>query len=395
MKDVYRVGVIGGGRMGTTHARGYAVHPRTRVVAVADTDPECRELFCRRFACRGYATWAEMLAAEDGLDIAAPILPVRANADAVVAAADAGVRAIFCEKPFTARLADADRMVAACEAKGVLLAAGLVAKNNRVMWEAKRRVDGGEIGQLCCINIYCSNGQGGCHGINLARHFAGYAEVDWVVGWASGDPHSDYEEAYSEGQPFFGQLGGHIRFANGVDVYSHFQVPWRGLEVVGTHGTLFSEHTSSRDLFLWKAEGAADGPPPRQWRLLREVEGAFVHEPARVAADGSRARDAEGWLQVSPTMRDSVQTLVDALDQAAGSRPPPGRVEITTGQDLRAALEVCIALRESARRDHAPVRLPLADRELVMYPEKARWHYKKEIYGGDWYREQLAMHKVE
>ena len=387
-QDCYRVGVIGGGRMGTVHARGYACNPRTEVVAVADTDEEVRRLFCERFECRGYETYEEMLKSEE-LDIAAPILPVRANAGAVRAAAHAGVRAIFCEKPLTARLADADAMIAACEQNDVVIAAGLVAKNRHVFWDAKRHIDAGIIGKMRCINIYCRNNQGGCHGINLARHFADYADVEWVIGWVSGDPHGDHEEAYEEGQRSFGQIGGHIRFANGVDVYSHFQVPWKGIEVIGTHGSLFSEQTSSRDLFLLKGNENGDNPP-RKWRQLHEIPDAYVHEPARANSDGSPVRDEDGWLPVSLTMRDSLRTLVNALDRGASVNE---RLEMTTGQDLRVALEICIAMRESARCEHVPVRLPLRNRALLMYPKKSRWYYKKEIHGEDWYRDALANYQ--
>jgi hypothetical protein len=62
---------------------------------------------------------------------------------------------------------------------------------------------------------------------------------------------------------------------------------------------------------------------------------------------------------------------------------------VTTGDDLRHALEIAIALRESARRGGATVTLPLTDRSLAFFPEKSRWHYKKSVYGRDWYMEQL------
>ena len=77
-KPVYRVALIGGGRQGTHHARGYQLHPRTEVVAVADTDSENRELFMERFGVPGYETYAEMLENED-IDISAPNLPVKAG----------------------------------------------------------------------------------------------------------------------------------------------------------------------------------------------------------------------------------------------------------------------------------------------------------------------------
>ncbi|MCH2659627.1 hypothetical protein MK163_04225 [bacterium] len=60
---------------------------------------------------------------------------------------------------------------------------------------------------------------------------------------------------------------------------------------------------------------------------------------------------------------------------------------------MRHALEIAIALRESQRRGHAAVELPLADRSLAMYPVRARWEYKKEVYGREWYMEQMTMAK--
>jgi len=68
---------------------------------------------------------------------------------------------------------------------------------------------------------------------------------------------------------------------------------------------------------------------------------------------------------------------------------------VTTGDDLRHALEIALALRESHRRGHTEVSLPLEDRNLVMYPEKMRWHYKKDLYGSEWYAQQMANAKRE
>ena len=124
-KPVYRVGLIGGGRQGTHHARGYQLHPRTEVVAVADTDSENRELFMERFGVPGYETYTEMLENED-IDISAPNLPVKANPGAVIASAESGVKGVFSEKPLAGSLADADLMVEACASSGFPFAAGFV-----------------------------------------------------------------------------------------------------------------------------------------------------------------------------------------------------------------------------------------------------------------------------
>jgi hypothetical protein len=67
-------------------------------------------------------------------------------------------------------------------------------------------------------------------------------------------------------------------------------------------------------------------------------------------------------------------------------------LQITSGDDLRHALEIAVAIRESARRDGAAVGLPIEDRSLMMYPQRGRWNYKKDVHGADWYREQMGLH---
>jgi len=371
-KRIYRVGVIGGGRQGTVHARAYVCNPRTNVVAVADTDEEIGRLFYDRFGTVGYTNYNEMLAREQ-IDIAAIVLPVRANPDAVESVATAGVKAVFCEKPLAAWLSDADRTVAACQQTGVLFGAGLVSRNQHQFDDARRMLADGVIGEITHINVYDGNGQGGCLCINLARYFDGDAEADWVVGWVSEDPSSNYEEPHEAGTTGFGHLSGHIRFRSGLDCYLHPPVPWRGVEVVGTKGMLYNQNSSSSDLHLLQAR---TDNVPRGRHALQDASDCFPREPTRITRDGKSVRDAEGWIVNTPGTEQSVQALVDALDNSEPLR-------LTTGTDLRAALEICVGVRESARRKHARIELPLAIRDQPLSPVKARWHYKKEVYGAD------------
>ena len=371
-KARYRVGVIGGGRMGTHHARGYALNLMTEVVAVSDTDAENLALFSERFNVPGYSSYEEMFANEQ-IDIAAPVLPVRANADAVVAAAQAGVKAIFCEKPLTGTLEDADRMVHACRSREILFAAGLVGRNYPEYWKARELIEAGEIGEVQSINIYDKSGQGGCHGINLALHFAGDPDVDWVVGWVEGNPFSDYEEGFKG-------IGGYIRFSNGIECFSHAKSTFhRGItgpiEVIGSHGLVFND---SHGLHLLNAAG---GNGPRRLSGLTEVEGLFGDTRA-----GEVAYDEEGWRIPTPGMTASVRALLDSLETGA-------KLKLSTGEGLRKALEICIAMRESHRQDHSPIKLPLEDRSLKMYPVNTRWNYKKEVYGRERYMADMAACK--
>ena len=377
----YRVALIGGGRAGPSRARAFDVHPLCDVVAVADTDPENLQLTSRRFGATPYATWDEMFAREQ-LDIVLPILPVRPNADAVVAAAEAGVKAIFCEKPLTASLTDADRMVEACASRGIPLGAGVMVSSHPDYRRAYGLASGGTIGRVHRINLYGSNNQGGCHGVNLTRKFAAKAAVEEVIGRVSEDPYSDHEHPYDGAPTGFGNVGGWVRFDNGVEAFLGVDTASQnGIEVIGTRGMILNRNNTGLGLQLRLAPeglervGLADMEP---------VEAGFGEDKSFTI----RGYDEEGWQDPGPVMRAIVDDFMRVLEEG-------GELEITTGDDLRRALEICIALRESHRRGQVPVALPLEDRSLTMYPQRTRWHYKKTIMGREAYMDQLAQQKRE
>lgn len=376
----YRVALIGGGRAGPSRARAFDAHPLCAVVAVADTDPENLALTAGRFGATGYSTFNEMFAKEDPLDIVLPILPVRPNADAVVAAAEAGVKAIFCEKPLTATLADADRMVEACASRGIPFGAGVMVSSHPDYRRAYHMAATGAIGQVYRINLYGSNNQGGCHGMNLIRKFAQKAEIVEVIGRVSGDPFSDHEEPYDEATTGFGDLGGYIRFANGIEAFLGLgDHGLRGIEVVGTRGVILNTDNTGLGLQL---RVASEDCTRVNLIDMKPVESGFL------SADSGAERgfDEAGWRDPGDVMRAIVDDFLRVLEKG-------GSLEITTGDDLRSALEMSIAVRESHRRGHAPLSLPLSDRSLAMYPERMRWHYKKTIFGRKAYMEQMAGQK--
>ncbi len=372
----YKVGLIGAGRAGVPRARAFDLHPSCKVTAIADTDPENLELATRRFGVPGYAGFEEMLANEE-LDIGMAVLPVRPNADAVVALARAGVKAIFCEKPLTASLEDADRMVEETASRGIPLVCGLVASSHPDYQKAYELAASGEIGDIVRINIYEGNSQMGTHGLNVARRFAGKSDADWVVGWVSGDPASETEDEHEDGAPGYGSLGGYVRFANGIDCFTSYGPQgWRAdIEVLGTSGVIRNRNNTGLGFRLLKYKGNAD------WSDLDEVEGVFLARD-----QGDLGYDGEGWRDAEHIMLVIVDEIVEFLETGA-------EIGLSTGDDMRHALEIAIALRESARRDHAVVKLPIQDRGIVMLPVKSRWFYKKTLLGREAYMAELATQK--
>ncbi len=375
----YQVGLIGTGRKGTQHARAFALNPASEVVTAADPDPTNLNLFRERFGLaenQVYADYHEMLASED-LDIVAPILPVKFNPDAVVAAAESGVRAIICEKPVSATLADADRMVEACRATGVKFGAGDMFRNQSQIWKAREIIESGEIGKVQSINYYGSaDSGGGCQTLSMLRFFAWDADVDWVVGWTNGTPMDSSLGTIDAWSDHDQQTGGIIRFANGITAHIHDKpVPRMGVEVVCENGIFTSDYKTFR--FYRRPDGADPNLGNRS--DLEEIEGLPN------AALGFGPWQEDGWQGMSDRQADTAQSMIDALDQDIEPR--------ATGDNGRIVLELSIALRESERRGFAPVKLPLEDRTLQIIPAASRMFWKKEVYGDEWYADQMTKHK--
>ncbi len=82
----YQVGMVGVGRAGTRHARAFALHPKTEVVAGVNRGSETLDVFKERFGVPGYNDFEEMLRKER-IDVACAVLPVRANAEVVTGCA--------------------------------------------------------------------------------------------------------------------------------------------------------------------------------------------------------------------------------------------------------------------------------------------------------------------
>ena len=146
--DTLTVAVIGCGRMGQQYATVYATRPDTRLVAIAEANPERRRAVGERFGVTGLFAGAEELFGAVVPDVAAVVLPVRYIKDAVLAAVAAGVRGVTADKPIAATLADADAMVAACERSGVVFGGGNLQRARADVQEAASWIRRGDFGAI-------------------------------------------------------------------------------------------------------------------------------------------------------------------------------------------------------------------------------------------------------
>ena len=99
--------------LGGTHLGALSNHPRVDLVAGSSRDPGRRERFAQRTQAAVFDDWGRMLEQQQ-LDIVSVATYADVHAEIVMGCVDAGVRAIYCEKPIAQTVNDAARMLEVC-----------------------------------------------------------------------------------------------------------------------------------------------------------------------------------------------------------------------------------------------------------------------------------------
>lgn len=211
----YTVAVVGGaGTWGRYYTRAYASHPECEIIALVDRARERRQAFAEHHGIeRTYDSIEDLLATEIP-DIVSASIPVAFIHDTVVACAEAGVKAVSCEKPFDYQLSRADETVRVCRERGTALGCGTAHWGDPFLAETVAWLREGQIGELTSVAIPgglpIEASGGGCHSLALMRHVTG-RDVEWVEGFTH-PPEPTYaaDEAEKETEidcPAYGRLG--------------------------------------------------------------------------------------------------------------------------------------------------------------------------------------------
>ncbi len=313
----YRAGIIGCGSIAGAHARAYRSESGIELVAAADPVERARHAFRDKFAIpRVYADAGEMLKAEE-LEFVSICLWHPLHAEFTLRAAEHRPRAILCEKPMATCLAEADAMIAACEARGVKLAIGHQRRFNRSWTRARELLAEGAIGTPVMLTVQTGEGLLNCgtHVVDAIRYMLGDPETEWVFGAVERQTDRFERNVRSEDCCM-----GLIQFRNGA----------QALVQCDLTGTSQVENYS-----IWGSEGVLD-VKQRELRLLR----------------------GSGWEVIETGYEDpwasQVRELVAWVEGRCGHRN-----EARSG---RATLEILMAIYQSTR-EHAVVRMPLTVEE--------------------------------
>ncbi len=188
----YRAAIIGCGRMGRGHAHSF-LELGIPLVAGADIAPEALDQYEESFGMQGkYADFNVMLK-EVRPDLVSVVTAEQLHCAAVVAAAEAGVKGIICEKPMAMNLPEADRMIEACRANGAVLTVSHQRYYSPQYARARDLIRQGAIGKVrfgegwgkyqCLMTDHT-------HTINMLMHLMGEPKVTHLIGQIDG--HSDY-----------------------------------------------------------------------------------------------------------------------------------------------------------------------------------------------------------
>jgi myo-inositol 2-dehydrogenase / D-chiro-inositol 1-dehydrogenase len=145
LSDPVGVGLVGAGRIGTSHATLLARRvPGARLVAVADARPNAALALADALGCRALNDPAELFA-DPEVEAVVIAASAGAHADLIVAAAAAG-KPVFCEKPMGLTIEEIDRGVEAARMAGVALQVGFNRRFSPDFAAAHQLVIDGKIG---------------------------------------------------------------------------------------------------------------------------------------------------------------------------------------------------------------------------------------------------------
>ena len=339
----YKAAIVGLGRIATmiddevvnagsprhvlpmSHMGSYIDVQEVDFVGGADPYKEQRDAFAKKHGSINlYSDYRTMIEKErpDIVSICTSARP-RAEIVTTIASMNAGVKAIWAEKPIALTLEDADRMVDVCKDSGIILAVNCARRWDSWYSKAREIIDSGEIGEVMQVTVYqVGNLSHNSHMINLARFLAGgNGQVKWVYGDLESDEIAQTDD----------DLGGisYLAFENGVRALVR-QDKWKysESEVIGSGGRI-KIINDAQELELWI----------NSQTLGYESQARHLF-PRRQKIESATVR----------AVRDLIHCIETGEDPSS------------SGMDGRHDLEVAIAVRESHRLGGVKVDLPISDR---------------------------------
>lgn len=332
----YRAAIVGCGRVGGTfdddplrttiwtHAGAYEANPRTDLVAAVDRNPEMLRAFGNRWGVSNLYSDVRDLLNATNVDILSVCTWSDSHQEIALLGAEAGVKAIWCEKPMALNLTEADRILEGC--RDLVLAVNHIRRWDTCYSSSRDLLRQGAIGRVQAV--YCAYSGGisdmGTHLFDTLAYLVGDAEAVWASTIVT-DNHSP-DPSLSGDIVFRENVVAHVV---GWDTqnYEIFEI-----DILGTEGRLRITNNGERGE-LWGV-GSSE-----RFSGVRELEfRSVVHE----GDQGQR-------------MVEAVTDIVNCIEHGGQPR--------CSGTDGRASQEIASAFIKSYRLGRK-IQLPLKGRDL-------------------------------
>ncbi|GAB2900470.1 Gfo/Idh/MocA family oxidoreductase [Paraburkholderia jirisanensis] len=148
-----RIGIVGFGTAGRAFVPAIAAHDGFELAAIADPAQTVRRAASDEFGVAAYEDLPALLAHAqvDAIYVASPTTLHREH----VLLACRARKHVLVEKPVAAQLADAQAMVAAAQAAGVVLLVGHSHSYDTPIHAMRELIDQGELGRVRMVNTWC------------------------------------------------------------------------------------------------------------------------------------------------------------------------------------------------------------------------------------------------
>ncbi|MBM4037676.1 MAG: Gfo/Idh/MocA family oxidoreductase [Planctomycetes bacterium] len=322
MGKTHRVAVIGCGRTGRLHVKGWLSEPRCQLVALADVDRAKAEALAKAHGSDAaiHADYKPMLAAEKP-DLVSICLWTKQHLPAIRDCVEAGVLAIHCEKPMAATWGEAQEIAAIAQAWGARVTFSHQRRFAPSYARARELLHGGHLGELERIEAFNPANilDWGTHTVDLVNMYNRETPAKWVMAQLDAREVKKWFDV-----PFEFALVGSVRFENGVRAVFHSgddnEFP-QGIRLTASRGVI---ELRGESRLRWLRYGTGI------WEDVDFHTGASDHSPIAIAG--------------------VVKNLIDTLE--TGHEP-----ELSLDRALRGT-EIIFAMYESCRR-RARVDLPL------------------------------------
>ena len=144
------IGIIGTGRLGYHHAMNITKCRGAVLAAVSDPVKEALDRTVNDFNVKGYTSHTEMIG-DPAVDAFVVASPTQTHYDVLSDLIETG-KPIFCEKPITYTLEEAEKIVAMVKAKKIFMQIGFMRRFDPGHTAAKKMLDSGECGKPIYIH---------------------------------------------------------------------------------------------------------------------------------------------------------------------------------------------------------------------------------------------------